>query len=158
MNPHLSDLNISAWRDYCRNSWKHYDVIKWKHFPRYWTFVRGIHRSPVNSPAQRPVTRSFDIFFDLRLIKWLSKQSWGSWFDTPSRLLWRHRNDIMTWRTSATRVNIQLLYVFYYETLNFCDIPCYVIQTVIWNHPGNQRKFQENIFPYWTLGNKFQWY
>ena len=23
----------------------HDDVIKWKHFPRYWTFVRGIHRS-----------------------------------------------------------------------------------------------------------------
>ena len=28
----------------------HDDVIKWKHFPRNWTFVRGIHRSPVNSP------------------------------------------------------------------------------------------------------------
>ena len=28
----------------------HDDVIKWKHFPRYWSFVRGIHRSPVNSP------------------------------------------------------------------------------------------------------------
>ena len=28
----------------------HDKVIKWKHFPRYWTFVRGIHRSPVNSP------------------------------------------------------------------------------------------------------------
>ena len=27
----------------------HHDVIKWKHFPRYWPFVRGIHRSPVNS-------------------------------------------------------------------------------------------------------------
>ena len=27
----------------------HYDVIKWKHLPRYWPFVRGIHRSPVNS-------------------------------------------------------------------------------------------------------------
>ena len=27
-----------------------YDVIKWKHFPCYWPFVRGIHRSPVNSP------------------------------------------------------------------------------------------------------------
>ena len=26
------------------------DVIKWKHFPRYWPCVRGIHRSPVNSP------------------------------------------------------------------------------------------------------------
>ena len=28
----------------------HDDVIKWKHFPRYWPFVRWIHRSPVNSP------------------------------------------------------------------------------------------------------------
>ena len=28
----------------------HDDVIKWKLFPRYWPFVRGIHRSPVNSP------------------------------------------------------------------------------------------------------------
>ena len=28
----------------------HDDVIKWKHFPRYWPFVKGIHRSPVNSP------------------------------------------------------------------------------------------------------------
>ena len=29
---------------------RHDDVIKWKHFPRNWPFVRGIHRSPVNSP------------------------------------------------------------------------------------------------------------
>ena len=29
---------------------RHDDVIKWKHFPRYWPFVRGIHRSLVNSP------------------------------------------------------------------------------------------------------------
>ena len=29
---------------------KHDDVIIWKHFPRYWPFVWGIHRSPVNSP------------------------------------------------------------------------------------------------------------
>ena len=29
---------------------KHDDIIKWKHFPRYWPFVRVIHRSPVNSP------------------------------------------------------------------------------------------------------------
>ena len=27
----------------------HDDVIKWKHFPRHWPFVRGIHRSLVNS-------------------------------------------------------------------------------------------------------------
>ena len=46
-------------------------------------------------PAQRPVTRSFDVFFDLRLNKWLSKQSWGWWFETLSCPLWRHRNVII---------------------------------------------------------------
>ena len=29
--------------------YSHDDIIKWKHFPRYWPFVRGIHRSPVHS-------------------------------------------------------------------------------------------------------------
>ena len=61
----------------------HDDVIKWKHFPRYWLFV-----------TQRPVTRSFDVFFDVRPNKQLSKQSWGWWFETLSPSLWRHRNVI----------------------------------------------------------------
>ena len=43
-------------------------------------------------PSQRPVTRNFDVFFDLRLNKRLNKQSWGWWFETPSHSLWRHRN------------------------------------------------------------------
>ena len=47
---------------------------------------------PGEFPAQRPVTRRFDIFFDLRLNKRLSKQSWGWWIETLSRPLWRHRN------------------------------------------------------------------
>ena len=47
---------------------------------------------PGEFPAQRPVTRSFDVFFDLRLNKRLSKQSWGLWFETLSRQIWRHRN------------------------------------------------------------------
>ena len=51
--------------------------------------------SPVTGefPAQRPVTRSFDVVFDLRLNKRLSKQSWGWWTETPSRPLWRHSNE-----------------------------------------------------------------
>ena len=51
--------------------------------------------SPVSGefPAQRPVTRSFDVFFDVRLIKRLSKHSRGWWFETLSHPLWRHRND-----------------------------------------------------------------
>ena len=64
-------------------------VIKWKHFPRYWPFVREF-TGP--GEAQRPVTRSFDVFFDLRLNKRLSKQRWGWWFETPSWSLWRHGN------------------------------------------------------------------
>ena len=37
--------------------------------------------SPVTGefPVQRPVTQSFDVFFDLRLNKRLSKQAWGWW-------------------------------------------------------------------------------
>ena len=42
--------------------------------------------------AQRPVSRSFDVFFDLRLNKRLSKQLWGWWLETLSHPLWRHRN------------------------------------------------------------------
>ena len=40
--------------------------------------------------AQWPVTRNFDVFFDLCLNIRLSKQSWGWWFETQSRPLWRH--------------------------------------------------------------------
>ena len=43
--------------------------------------------------AQKSVTRSFDVFFDLRLNKPLSKHSWGWWFETLSRPLWRHCNN-----------------------------------------------------------------
>ena len=46
--------------------------------------------SPVT--GKFPLKRSFDVFFDLRLNKWLSKQSTRSWFDTPSCSLWRHCN------------------------------------------------------------------
>ena len=46
--------------------------------------------------VQRPVTRSFDVFFDLHLNKWLSKQWWGWWFETPSPPLWLHCNGLQT--------------------------------------------------------------
>ena len=39
--PKVRDIAMAAGHD---------DVIKWKHFPRYWPFVLGIHRLPVNSP------------------------------------------------------------------------------------------------------------
>ena len=57
-----SDTNVRSSVNSVEKSWNalfilisayghaHDDVIKWKHFPRYWPFVRGIHRSSVNSP------------------------------------------------------------------------------------------------------------
>ena len=57
----LISKNILMWLDicWCYDEYKsdtlyksldyHGYLIKWKHFPRYWPFVRGIHRSPVNS-------------------------------------------------------------------------------------------------------------
>ena len=57
-----------------------------------WVTVHHDNVTSSNFPAQRPVTWSFDVFFYLRLNKLLSKQCWVWWFETPSRLLWRHCN------------------------------------------------------------------
>ena len=53
----------------------------------------GKFTGPGEFPTQRPVTRSFDVFFDLGLNKRLNKHSWGWWFETLSWSLWRHHND-----------------------------------------------------------------
>ena len=68
----------------------------WRHlmesFSALLAFCAG--NSPVTGefPTQMPVTRGFDVFFDLRPNKRSSKQSRGWWFDTQSRPLWRHYN------------------------------------------------------------------
>ena len=54
----------------------------------------GDFTGPGEFPAQWPVTRSFDVFFDLRLNKRLSKQPWGWWFETPPWSLWGQCNGI----------------------------------------------------------------
>ena len=84
---HVQPNNPHAWL----SSLQFVTLLTWKHFPRYWPLRRN---SPVPGefPAQRPVTRSFDVFFDLGLNKRLRKQSWGWWFETPSRPLRRHCN------------------------------------------------------------------
>ena len=86
---------------------------KWKAFPYHGVIMMtssngnifrvtgplcGEFTGPGEFPAQRPVTRSFDVFFDLRLNKRLSKQPWGWWFETPSWSLWRHCNVLFVHR------------------------------------------------------------
>ena len=57
-------------------------------------------------PAQRQVTRNFDIFFDLCLNKRLSKQSWGWWFGAPSRPLCRHCDAMKNANTSIYKADL----------------------------------------------------
>ena len=75
----------------CISWWRH----QMETFSALLAFCAG--NSPVTGefPAQRPVTRSFNVFFDLRLNKHLSKQPWGWWCETPSRTLWHHGYDSM---------------------------------------------------------------
>ena len=75
------------------------DVIKWKHFPRYWAFVRGIHRSPVNSihKGQGRGAWMFSVICAWTNGKQLSKQLRCRWFKTPLRSLCRQCNACYCW-------------------------------------------------------------
>ena len=75
------DISVPAW---------------WRHQMETFSALLALcaENSPVSGdfPLKRPVTWSFDVFFDLRLNKRLSKQSWGWWFEMPPCSLWRHCN------------------------------------------------------------------
>ena len=84
----------------------HDDVIKWKHFPRYWPLVRGIHRSPVNSPHKGQWRGALRFSLICAWIKRLSKQWRGWWFETLSCPLWRHRDDFLSNGDIWVRFNV----------------------------------------------------
>ena len=78
----------------------HDDVNKWKHFPRYWPFVRGIHRSPVNSPHKGQWRRALMFsFICARINGWANNRKAGD--------LRRHRGHydvtVMSCKTTTTR-------------------------------------------------------
>ena len=97
----------------------------WRHqmetFSALLTICAGNSPVPCEFPAQRPETRSFGIFFDLRLYKRLSKQSWGWWFETLPRPLWRHTNEI-----SQKSRHLELMWACWisYCSLLFSSIGC----------------------------------
>ena len=74
--------------DECYVWWRHQMEI----FSALLAICEGNSPVPGELPTQRPVTWSFDVYFDLRPNKQLSKQSLGWWFETLSPPLWRHRN------------------------------------------------------------------
>ena len=70
----------------------------WRH--QMETFSASLALCEGNPPVtsgfpQRPVTRRFGAFFDLRLNKRLSKQSRLRWFEATSDPLWRHCNALL---------------------------------------------------------------
>ena len=72
----------------------------WRHqmetFSAVLALCAGNSPVPGEFPAQRPVTRSFYVSFDLCPNKWLSKQWWDWWFETLSCPSWQHCNDSVT--------------------------------------------------------------
>ena len=97
---------ISFWQKFRqwlhRNSW-------WRHhmepFPRYWPFVRGIQRPLVNFPYKGQWRGASMFSLICALNERLSKQSWGWWFETPSRSLWHHCNAVILSTSGVTRDN-----------------------------------------------------
>ena len=77
-------------------------------------------------PRQRPVTRSFAVFFDPRLDQQLSKQWRRWWFETPSRSLWCQCNGfkgISSLYALQPQVHVRSVQVveIYHEVL--CELP-----------------------------------
>ena len=79
----------------------------------------GGFTGPGEFPAQGPVTRSFDVFFDLRRNKRLSKQPWGWWFKMPSWSLWRQCHE----QKCSPYLDLQVfIYIYAYRSICFIYI------------------------------------
>ena len=103
----IMTVNMTAFSEFpCRGI--AISVTWWRH--QMETFSASLDLCAGNSlvtgkfPAQRPVTWSFDVFFDLHLKKRLGKQSWGWWFETTSHTLWCHCNEriVVIWSASPS--------------------------------------------------------
>ena len=121
-------------------------------------YLCGNSPVPREFPAQRPVTQSLDVFFDLCLNKWLSKQSWGWWFETLSHPLWSHCN-----------VHLKLNYLWHpFQLTNYFENFCRIWQhhsltlcksqnewIIVGNLKANQAQFEYNMDREWIsyIGN-----
>ena len=70
--------NVGSSSDSCKHKYWHHKFSQY-----YWPFVKGIHRSPVDSPHKGPLKQSFAIFLVVILNKLLSKLSRCQWFEMP---------------------------------------------------------------------------
>ena len=108
-----------SWQQ-CNTWWRH----QMEPFSPLLVICAGNSPVPGEFPEQSPVTRTFDVFFDLPLNKPLSKQSWGWWFETLSPPLWRHCNDLLR-APVATLICLYEFSIFrFLRILSWLDISC----------------------------------
>ena len=112
---------------------QHYTGTRWRHqmetFSALLAICAGNSPVPGEFPTQRPVTRSFDVFFDLHPNKRLSKQLRGWWFETPSCPLWRHRNE-----TPEKHVFLKVFTYRFDKYINECSfITCYFVFSLLFS-------------------------
>ena len=98
---------------------------RWRHHMETFSALLALcaGNSPVTGefPSQRPVTWSFDVFFDLCLNKRFSKQSGGWWFETPSRSLYHNDQETDQYQT-ATIVTFLQTCMQYLKDSNISDL------------------------------------
>ena len=119
--------NVSIW---WLSWWRH----QMETFSALLVICAGNSPVPGEFPAQRAVTRGFDVFFDLRLNKRFSKQSWCWWFETLSRPLWRHCNvPEIKQGTNPSNITQLWLYFYIYMSSKMVRYPWHqVINICIW--------------------------
>ena len=114
---HRTHRDVQVCMQYIGPHYDHDDVIKWKHFPRYWPFVRVIHRSPLNSRHKSQSRRA--LMFSLA-------RSWknGSVNNREASDLRRHRAhyDVIVMTAPyciasvLTLLYIYIMYMLYYQS------------------------------------------
>ena len=115
----------------------------WNAIPRYWPFVRGIHRSPVDS-LKRSGNAGFDLSFDINLNKRLNKPSSCWWFGRPWRSFWRDYNVVPSCYNSSAKSII---------TKEAKSIGCNMLMSSPWWARGSK-----SLPHYWSIeGEIHQW-
>ena len=102
----------------------------WRHqmetFSALLAICAGNSPVPGELPAQRPVTRSFDVSFHLRQNKRLNKQLWGWGFETLLRPLWRQCNELLSGQCHRTP------FVSWQQVITWTNVDTWWHQAITW--------------------------
>ena len=88
----------------CGLSW----LSWWRHQMETFSVLLALCVGNSSVAGEFPAHKGFDVFFHLRLNKWLSKQSWGWWLEIPLHPLWCHCNAIILLTNGSFQVEAAL--------------------------------------------------